>query len=263
MKETMRNAQYLLRFDDICPGMNWRVWDQIERLLYDQGIKPVLAVIPDNRDETLQVFPPNGSFWNRVRDYQSSGWTLAMHGWQHRYVTKSSGILGINNYSEFAGLPRFEQEHKLRSGRLVLEREGIDTSVWIAPAHSFDTLTIQLLRDLGFRYISDGFFPLPHVDEFGMTWVPQQLWSFRRRPFGIWTICFHINNWGSSEMQLFQRSLEEYAPSIADFNSVTDQYKGRRKSALDDAAARTYRCAASVKAVMRRMAAPFQFRPAV
>jgi hypothetical protein len=44
---------------------------------------------------------------------------------------------------------------------------------------------------------------------------------------------------------------------------VTDQYKGRRKSALDDAAARTYRCAASVKAVMRRMAAPFQFRPAV
>jgi len=257
------NAQYLLRFDDICPGMNWRVWDEIERVLYDQGIRPILAVIPDNQDKSLQVCEPNGSFWDRMRDYQRSGWTLAMHGWQHRYVTKDAGILGINNYSEFAGLPRVEQERKLSCGRAVFEREGIDSKVWIAPAHAFDKVTIEILRDLGFRYISDGFFPLPHVDDFGMTWVPQQLWSFRRRPFGTWTICFHINNWSSREILQFKSSIERYREKISDFDTVTERYKGRRSSVFDDAAAKAYRSASSVKAAMSRLAAPFQFRPAV
>src|SRR5688572_15384620 len=45
---TMNNPQYLLRFDDICPTMNWRVWAEIESVLIQREIKPLLAVVPDN-----------------------------------------------------------------------------------------------------------------------------------------------------------------------------------------------------------------------
>ena len=55
-------AHYLFRFDDICPSMNWRAWDDIETILCDQRIKPILAVVPDNRDDALRVSAPNARF---------------------------------------------------------------------------------------------------------------------------------------------------------------------------------------------------------
>src|SRR5690349_25091254 len=38
-------ACYLLRFDDICPAMNWTVWAAIEPMLERRGISPLIAVV--------------------------------------------------------------------------------------------------------------------------------------------------------------------------------------------------------------------------
>jgi predicted deacetylase len=227
--------------------MNWRVWDAVERMLLDQRVAPILAVVPDNRDDALRVSPPDDRFWDRVRGWQARGWTIAMHGWQHRFVTSDGGILRVNNYSEFAGLPRAEQEAKIHSGLEVFGREGIRSVLWIAPAHSFDDVTLQVLSESDFRYISDGFFLLPHRDRFGMTWIPQQLWSFRWRPGGVWTICFHVNRWVSADLSSFKESIEKYAEKISDFGTVISRYAKRQENRLDSAAARVYRSAASVK----------------
>src|SRR5262245_50629556 len=110
------SARYLLRFDDICPTMNWDVWDQIDAILCAEGVTPILAVVPDNQDQELKVSPPNPRFWDRARDWQARGWTIGMHGYEHRFVTSESGILRVNRFSEFAGLPAAEQERKLRAG---------------------------------------------------------------------------------------------------------------------------------------------------
>jgi predicted deacetylase len=243
-------AQYLLRFDDICPSMNWRVWNGIERVLRDQGIKPILAVIPDNRDEELRISCPDDHFWDRVRQWQSWGWTIAMHGWQHCYVTNHSGVLGVNNYSEFAGLSRHEQEYKLECGQKVFEREGIASSIWIAPAHSFDAVTIDALSRLRFRYISDGFSSLPHVDDHGIMWIPQQLWDFRWRFFGVWTICFHINRWTDNDIVNFKKRAAQYRLVISNFNTIVDRYNKRQKTRTDQMTARMYRSAAQTKAAV-------------
>jgi predicted deacetylase len=250
-------AQYLLRFDDICPTMNWPVWDAVEAILCDRQIDPMLAVVPDNRDEKLQVSPPDEHFWDRVRNWQSRGWTIAMHGWQHRLETKNGGIIGLNKVSEFAGFPECDQEAKLRAGLKVLRSEGITSDLWIAPAHSFDHITVKLLSQLGFRYISDGFSPLPHVDEFGMTWVPQQLWSFRRRPFGVWTICFHINRWTSADVLAFRENTLRYTEAISSLRAILSQFAGRRKTLLDDVAERAYRFLATAKPAMQRLGRSF------
>ena len=63
--------------------MNWRIWRLLERDLFGLNIKPMMAVIPDNRDRELMVNAPGvGDFWNSVRSWQEHGWTIGLHGYQ-------------------------------------------------------------------------------------------------------------------------------------------------------------------------------------
>ncbi len=84
-----------------------------------------MAVIPDNRDRELMVSAPGvDDFWNSVRSWQKRGWTVGLHGYQHRYLTAVAGRYGRMPRSEFAGLPYEIQELKLagtscsRAGKL-------------------------------------------------------------------------------------------------------------------------------------------------
>jgi predicted deacetylase len=228
-------ARYLVRFDDICPTMNWEMWFRIEEVLLNHGIMPLLAVIPDNQDEKLHVAPPRSSFWEEVRKWQGRGWTIGLHGYQHRFVTQQAGIVGIQHRSEFAGLPRSEQAEKLRRGVEVFRRNGVQPQIWIAPAHSFDWNTIAALQEVGITTISDGFATAPHMDSQGLLWVPQQLWKFRWRPFGVWTVCYHHNRWSESQFAQFLRDLAAYAGAIEDLPNASARYSRRRHTLLDSA----------------------------
>src|SRR2546429_7960195 len=103
--------------------MNWAMWNNVESILHRHGVKPILAVVPDNRDPKLAVDAPRADFWERVRDWQAQGWTIAVHGYQHAYVTRDAGILRLNRYSEFAGLPYDDQKRKIESALSILSRE--------------------------------------------------------------------------------------------------------------------------------------------
>ena len=157
----MTNPQYLLRFDDICPTMNWRVWEEIESVLVQRQLKPVLAVVPDNQDPVLQVDAPAADFWDRVRAWQDLGWVIALHGYQHRYVSRNAGLAARRRLSEFAGLPVETQREKLQRGMEIFAREGIKSRVWIAPGNAFDTATVALLPEFGINVISAGYFQFP------------------------------------------------------------------------------------------------------
>src|SRR5437016_3724820 len=108
-----RNKFFVLRFDDICPTMRWDVWSEIEACLVNFGVKPILAIVPDNRDPVLQVDPRVEDFWARARHWQELGWTIALHGYQHLYVARDGGLVTLRKKSEFASLPATEQEEKL------------------------------------------------------------------------------------------------------------------------------------------------------
>jgi len=222
MKRTS-TTQYLLRFDDICPTMNWRVWAEIETLLVQRQFQPLLAVVPDNRDPGLQVDSPAGDFWDRVRAWQDRGWTIALHGFQHRYVTRSAGMVAIRKKSEFAGLPAEVQREKLRRGLEIFERERITSRVWIAPGDSFDAATVALLPEFGIRVISGGYFRYPYVCPRRMTWVPQQLYYFRPAPTGVWTVCYHHNQWGASQPRTFREDVDQYGANIVSLDTILDR----------------------------------------
>jgi hypothetical protein len=223
-----KSTKYLLRFDDICPTMNWTVWSAIEVGLEKRNLHPILAVVPDNRDPGLKVEPAAEDFWERVRKWQARGWTIALHGYQHRYATCHPGIVTVKKKSEFAGVPAADQEEKLREGRAIFERHGIESHVWIAPSNSFDATTVSLLPKIGINTICDGNFRFPFVSQDNLFWVPQQLFQFRLAPPGVWTVCYHHNNWTGADLRKFMEDLDAYGPQISSLADVAREWQGRR-----------------------------------
>lgn len=242
-------AGYLLRFDDLRPTMNWGVWSEVEAILIEVGVKPIVAVIPDNQDDTLRMHPPHNDFWGKVREWQEMGWTVALHGYQHRYITADDGIVRIRKRSEFAGLPHPEQKDKLEQGLRIFRRERIKTDVWVAPGHSFDETTVLLLRELGVRYISDGFSCFPYRDRHGMVWVPQQLWRFRWMPFGIWTICFHVDSFGQNDILRIREDIRLYRGAITAFAEVVRRYGERDEGVSDRLSSTVLRSTMKIKRI--------------
>lgn len=226
-------SRYMLRFDDICPTMNWATWEAIESHLVLFNVKPILAVIPDNRDPKLMVDPPRADFWNRVRRWQEMGWTIALHGYQHVYVNQNAGMLRLTPQSEFAGLSYDEQKAKLEQGLAIFKEQGVRADAWVAPSHSFDRTTVKILAELGISVISDGLWAWPFTSKDHMVWVPQQLWGFRPRGRGIWTICNHHNNWTGRDVDSFGGHLASYASQMTDLATVVSTHADRELTVID------------------------------
>lgn len=146
----------LIRFDDICPTMNWEQWDRAEAVLRQYGVKPLLGVIPDCTDPELQIDPPRDDFWQWVQGRKAEGWAIAMHGVNHRYQTNGKSLISRGHHSEFAGLPYEKQVEMIRRGKEILAEHGLTTDIFFAPSHSYDENTLKALAANGFRYNSDG-----------------------------------------------------------------------------------------------------------
>lgn len=242
---TASQARYLLRFDDICATMKWSNWDLIEEILVEHDIKPIMAIVPDNRDSYLKVQPPNPDFWARVRQWQSDGWALGMHGFQHTYVTQNPGLYSYQKASEFAGLSFQAQCDKLRRAGAILKEEGVHSNLWIAPGHSFDQMTLAALKEVGMTSISDGFSLYPYTDSDGLFWIPQQQLSEKEilgpsngqpgktKSRGVWTICLHPNAWTIGDIVRFKNRVEQLRPLIGTVDEVSARYCNRRLSWLD------------------------------
>lgn len=227
-------TRFILRFDDICPTMNWPTWHLLERDLCELNINPILAIVPDNRDKHLMVSAAGvDDFWNSVRSWQRRGWTIGLHGYQHRYLTNVAGRYGRMPRSEFAGLPYEIQEIKLRNAMRILREQGVLPEVWVAPAHSFDATTVSILSKLGIKIISDGYALRPYQDSDGVTWIPQQFGKFRKLPFGVWTICCHFNQWTNAETERFRQDLRKHRRHFTSVSDVLKPFRERRRNWLD------------------------------
>ena len=237
-------ARYLVRFDDICPTMAWPVWDRIETGLRERDIRPIVAIVPENADEKLVAGPENPQFWDRARAWQAAGWAIGLHGYRHRYETAEAGIVGLQAKSEFAGVEAGEQRRRIAAGLARLRSEGLQPTVWVAPSHSFDAHTVEALAAEGLTTISDGLRLVPHRDDRGITWVPQQIWRFRPRPAGMWTVCFHHNRWGDSEVDDLMAACDRYRSRIVDLSWAVERARPARAGQLTPA---TWRAALRLK----------------
>jgi len=203
-------AQYLLRFDDLCPTVSAGRWRQCADLIEEFALKPILAVVPDNRDPLLEVSPPEPAFWDEMRKLERAGAAIALHGYRHVKNSNSGGFLPLHRASEFAGIDFETQRDWIREGLKVLRDRGLSPRLWSAPWHSFDRNTLAALKEEGITVLSDGFARAP-VLRGGLVWIPQQLWAPVPMRNGLWTICLHPNTMESAEMSELQSFLRAHA----------------------------------------------------
>ncbi len=120
-----------------------------------------------------------------------------------------SGILKINNRSEFAGLEFEEQLGKLKEAINIFNKNRIATSIFMAPSHSFDMNTLKALEKVGINQITDGYGLFPYRIE-NIIFLPQLFAKPRKLPIGLYTFCLHLNTMSENEIDKIGVFLEKY-----------------------------------------------------
>lgn len=221
-----RPAEYLLRFDDLCPTISPNRWERCRKLVDEFGIRPILAVIPDNQDSELKHAPQDPSFWAVLREMEAAGAAIAVHGYRHVCRSRAPNELNLHRRSEFAGIDFKTQRDWIQKGFDILRENGLHPRLWVAPRHGFDRNTFRALRELGVEHISDGFARIPYLRH-GLTWIPQQLWSPMVKSRGLWTICTHPYAASAFEIERLRSFLESHAADFTSFDRVLKEFPAR------------------------------------
>lgn len=221
---------YLIRLDDASEKRDIKKWDKIEALLEKYEIKPLVGVIPYNMDESLQIYKEDKLFWDRVKMWDSKGWEIAIHGYNHRFITTDGGINPVNPRSEFAGVSLGEQIKKISKGLEIFREHGIIPKVFFAPAHTFDENTLNALKEASdIRIISDTISNKPYC-KYGFTFIPQQSGKVRNLPFHTVTFCYHPNIMNDRDFEELEKFILQNRSKFKNFEAKETT---RKQSVVD------------------------------
>lgn len=185
---------YIIRLDDACPTMNHDNWKRMELLLDSYSVKPIVGVIPDNKDSDF-TWNFDENFWTKVKKWQEKNWELSVHGFHHamhyhkpdkEYYQLSHGV-----NTEFAGVPYETQKLMILEGINILYDHGIKTRSFFAPAHTYDANTVKALaKTRAMEFISDGYALCAYRRD-GIIFIPSICDGPFSMPFGLYTYVFH------------------------------------------------------------------------
>lgn len=193
-----------VRMDDITPDMNWDNFSFFRDLFDKSGITPLLGIVPKNSDKNLQIEPEREDFYEIMKGLKQEGYVLAMHGYQHLYTTKKGGCFPLNHFSEFAGVPYEQQKRMLADGKRILSENGIETDIFMAPAHSYDNNTLRALKEVGFTKLTDGFGTTPYLwKEMVFYPISFRLAGSLKKQKGYTTLVIHANTINDSDRQRY------------------------------------------------------------
>ena len=202
-----------IRIDDVSPGLDRAKFSRFLAMAEKAGLTILLGVVPEARDPKLMIDPPAESFFGWVKELEGKGHVLSMHGVYHVYTTKAGGLFPLNRQSEFAGLSEERQRELLSEGKRILSSNGIDTDLFMAPAHSFDGATLKILRELGFTGLTDGFGKGPYLWR-GLTFYPisENRQNCLRGGEGITTFVVHPNVMEESDFSFYEKLFSHELP---------------------------------------------------
>ena len=214
----------LIRIDDVSENMNWKLMQSCEKLFYKYDIKPLLGVIPDNKDKEFEKYEKKENFWSQVRDWQNRGWEISMHGFNHVYdkETNKKDFFGYGGKSEFFGHTFEHQNNKIQQGLKIFKNEGININSFFAPNHTYDLNTFKALKENGLTNIVDGYGLLPYK-EFDINFIPQLFYNEIMLPFGIQSTQVHLNYMNEEKFNKFQHFVEKNIKNIITFDSAIEK----------------------------------------
>ncbi len=211
----------LIRMDDICENMNWELMDKCEFLFDKYKLKPLLGVIPNNKDPELLTYPKKDLFWEKVKSWNSKGWEITMHGCNHLYTQKSNkkDIFNYGGDSEFYGLEYSKQLNKIQIGLYEFEKRKIKIRSFFAPNHIYDKNTLKALKEKNIRIIIDGYGLFPYYKN-DLLFIPQLFYKEIFLPFGIQSTQLHINYWSKKEFERFENFIDRYHEKIISLDYI-------------------------------------------
>ena len=222
-KITSKYTGLLVRMDDITETMNWALMDRCEKLFDKFKIKPLLGIIPINKDPELLKFPKNDRFWERVESWKNKGWEITMHGCNHLYTQKSDkkDIFNYGGDSEFYGLDYSTQLNKIKIGLEEFKKREIKVRSFFAPNHIYDSNTLKALKDSDIKIIIDGYGLFPYYKN-EILFIPQLFYKEIFLPFGIQSTQMHINEWNDETYKNFEVFVEKNYSKILSLSNIID-----------------------------------------
>lgn len=216
------NTAFVIRLDDVAENMKWEFMDKMETLFDDYNIKPVLGVIPDNKNLELLSYPKkNINFWDQVRLWEKKGWEIGMHGTNHLYdkFCKKIDYLGHGGNTEFCGHPLSKQIEKINIGLKKFESEKVKVRTFIAPNHTFDNNTLLALKECGIKEVLDGYGLMPYSEN-EINFIPQLFYKIIKLPFGIQCFQIHLNYFNEKDFESFKNFIEQNSKKIITYEQA-------------------------------------------
>mgnify|MGYP003982984877 FL=1 len=222
-KITSKYTGLLIRMDDISENMNWALMDKCEKLFDKFKIKPLLGIIPINKDPELLKLPKNDRFWERVENWKNKGWEITMHGCNHLYTQKSdkNDIFNYGGNSEFYGLDYSMQLNKIKTGLEEFKKREIKVRSFFAPNHIYDSNTLKALKDSDIKIIIDGYGLFPYYKN-EILFIPQLFYKEIFLPFGIQSTQMHINEWNDEAYNNFEIFVKKNYSKILNLNNIIE-----------------------------------------
>ena len=222
-KITSKYTGLLIRMDDISENMNWALMDKCEKLFDKFKIKPLLGIIPINKDPELLKLPKNDRFWERVENWKNKGWEITMHGCNHLYTQKSdkNDIFNYGGNSEFYGLDYSMQLNKIKAGLEEFKKREIKVRSFFAPNHIYDSNTLKALKDSDIKIIIDGYGLFPYYKN-EILFIPQLFYKEIFLPFGIQSTQMHINEWNDEAYKNFEIFVKKNYSKILNLNNIIE-----------------------------------------
>lgn len=215
----------LIRIDDIAENMNWEIMNKCENLFLKYNIKPILGVVPNNKDPIFLNFPKENNFWRRIKNWQNNGWEISMHGYSHIYENETfkKDFFSIGGKSEFFGKNLEEQTSKIKKGLSIFKENKIKVRSFFAPNHTYDKNTFLALKNCGINQVIDGYGIKPYY-EMDIKFIPQLFYKLVILPFGVQCTQIHLNDWNENNFNEFKKFIEKNKNSIVTYDFVLKNF---------------------------------------
>lgn len=237
---------YIFRLDDASDYMDTEKWNKIEKMFDKYFVKPIVGIIPNNEDlKFIEKYQHDLDFWSKANRWKEKGWRVALHGYNHVYLTQCGGVNPVNYRSEFAGLSLNEQRDKIKKGYDILCLKGLKPDIFFAPSHTFDNNTIEALRiETDIRIVSDTIANNVYFDK-EFYFVPQQIGVPRKLPFKLTTICLHPNNMSDIAFDKLERFIIKNRDNILSAYDI--RMRENKQTIYDRFLRNTYFCIRKIK----------------
>ena len=211
----------LIRFDDVAENMNWHLMNKCEVLFDKLNIKPVMGVIPNNEDKDLLIYPKKENFWGIVKKWQSKGWEIAMHGYNHIYdkETYKKDFFEYGGRSEFFGHTLDVQLKKVKKGLEIFKKNNINVRTFFSPNHTYDLNTFEALKLSGINQVIDGYGLKPYLEN-NIKFIPQLFYKPIFLPLGLQTTQIHLNYLTEKELDNFLNIISKNYKKIISYEEA-------------------------------------------